>query len=1729
MESSNFEANIFGIYNIIMSVESILSILKNIRDQIQKTQINLAKCPKKRLTRGYLESKIESINGHWNTYNENHLELLKLTSDSDREKLEYFKKDEFGTVEEMSICVRADIKDVLRTSSEELPKTVETIKEPPLVRLPRIEIPKFHGSYEQWPTFKDLFTSLVDQNKTLTKVQKLHYLKTSLVGEPEVLLKHIQVTEQNYDQAWELLQSRYGNKKVIVNSIFKRLFSQRKLSMQTASNIKSLLDTTNECMNCLRNIEIDIASWDPVMIFLVVQKLDPETHKEWEEFAYQKSNDELPKWSELENFLQSKFRTLELVTQSQPAYAYKGKVTERSFAVSNVQAKSCVMCNEEHTISHCREFIKLTPSERSDYAKQNNLCFNCLIFGHSVNKCRLPVSCRVCRKRHHSLLHEKKSYPYNKEEGKDASQEVKKQEEIQLSSHTVCKEPTILLATALVRVEDRHGNTTVLRALIDQGSQASFLTERAAQLLKVERKIVKGTITGVGNTKTEIRHATQVKIYATHGDNFELNIDTYIMPTQITSYLPSKLVAVNNTWRHLHGLSLADPRYNQPGKIDMLLGAEVCALIMQGDIVKGPPGSPCALKTSLGWILFGGIEQSATSIDITVMHHSLHLDTMLKQMWELQPSDKQALTKEERQCEELYRASYSRTEDGKYVVKLPLKTEIPQATQGETREIALKRMKQLETRFEKNPSLKIEYQEVMKQYKEHKYIEEVPKDEINKPAIYLPQQLVERRDKETTKVRVVFDASSKGTNHVSLNDDLMVGPQLQDDLRSLIMRWRLRKICFLADIQKMYLQILVTKQDADYQRVLWREEGNKEIKDYRMVRVMFGTASAPYLAVRTLQQIAEDEGDRYPKARKVIKEDFYMDDLMSGEETEEEAIKLANEISKILSKGGFKLQKWASNSKNFLKQFEKSERSTNVDLKTEVAGTMKALGLTWNMGEDSFEYNLSLSKQPKVVTKRSILAELQHLFDPLGWLSPAVISAKMIVQRLWLHRVEWDDPVNEETRNEWLDLRSGFEDLKHIKISRWMHVTKQNMKSVTVHGFSDASEKAYAAVAYLRAVDENNEVKISMVAAKARVAPVKAITLPRLELCGAVLLSSLLKQIKESLKLDDSQIVSWTDSTIVLSWLQGEPTKWQTFVRNRVITILDNVGNKWYHVQSDENPADLASRGMPVRELKNNKLWWEGPPWLKDDKILLKRLEDIRTNLEMKKVMTINKVDDGETTNKTWEEKIDEYTTLNELLETIVICKRFLKHKKIINNDSKITTEELDNARIVIVKISQKQTFQEDIDRLKQKKPVKMTSNLKTLNPYIDDQDILRVGGRLRNSNLKSESKHPIILHNKGKLTRLIIADAHLKTQHGGTQLMLCYLRSQYWVLRAKSMIRSCIHKCLICARQRAATKYQIMGDLPEARVTPSRPFLRSGVDFAGPYDVLTSKGRGMKTRKAYICIFVCMSTKACHLELVGDLSAAAFIGAFRRFVARRGQCSHIWSDQGRNFVAANKELVEMWKQAKLEFQGKISEILTSEGTQWHFIPAYSPNFGGLWEAGVKSLKYHLKRIVNINLTFEEMTTVLCQIEACLNSRPLSPIDDTDPENLNPLTPGHFLISEAPVTVSTPNWKDLPISYLSRWQHLQKMLREFWCRWQGEYLTNLQQRSKWSRKQEEIPIGTIVLIKEENLPPGKWRLGRIIKGYPGLDGYTRVYDLKSGNSIIKRSLCKLCPMPIDLD
>ena len=433
-----------------------------------------------------------------------------------------------------------------------------------------------------------------------------------------------------------------------------------------------------------------------------------------------------------------------------------------------------------------------------------------------------------------------------------------------------------------------------------------------------------------------------------------------------------------------------------------------------------------------------------------------------------------------------------------------------------------------------------------------------------------------------------------------------------------------------------------------------------------------------------------------------------------------------------------------------------------------------------------------------------------------------------------------------------------------------------------------------------------------------------------------------------------------------------------------------------------------------------------------------------------------------------------------------------------------------------------------EIQLVSKNQHVSPKSTISRLNPWIDDCGILRVGGRLRHSLLHPDEKHPMIVPRESPLPQLLIRDAHERTLHGGTQLTPNYLRQRFWILRARQCVKSTIFRCIRCWKFRTTPTTQLMGDLPIRRVQQFRPFLHTGIDFAGPINLRISKGRGTRSYKGYISVFVCLSTRAVHLEVASGYATQDFLNVYRRFVGRRGICASISSDCGTNFVGADKELRCLFEQASTQ-SAEIAQLLANDGTEWRFNPPAAPHFGGIWEAAVKSVKFHLKRVTGETLlTFEEMTTLLTQIEACLNSRPLGPLTD-DPSDFSALTPAHFLIGTPTLTVPEPCTLDLNTSRLSRWQLIRQMYEHFWSRWSSEYLPELQHRSKWRTIKPQIEVGDLCLIRSNLQPPCKWPLARVTKVQPGPDGLIRVVELKTASSIYSRPISKVSVLPLDGD
>lgn len=792
----------------------------------------------------------------------------------------------------------------------------------------------------------------------------------------------------------------------------------------------------------------------------------------------------------------------------------------------------------------------------------------------------------------------------------------------------------------------------------------------------------------------------------------------------------------------------------------------------------------------------------------------------------------------------------------------------------------------------------------------------------------------------------------------------------------------------------------------------------------------------------------------------------------------------------------------------------------NNSLETLIIGednTMKTLGLTWVSNIDKLGFNINVHNTGQI-TKRSMLSCISKIFDPLGLVSPTIVLAKVLLQKLWLEKLNWDSSVPYEIRIKWNQFAGDLPSLNDLRISRY--VACNNAVRIDLHAFSDASETAYGGAVYVRSENDNGEVFCHLLTSKAKVAPLKPLTTPRLELCAAHLLAKLLNKVTSSSNLTFNSLTCWTDSKVILGWIRTSVNVLKPFVRNRVAEIQDLTEvSSWRYVPTNDNPADILSRGLSASTLKSSELWWHGPRWLKENSVHWP--SDMGTLVELPEIRSLF-------VKTLFDFPFEKFSSLSRLKRCMAFVLRFIHNcstKRELRTTGVLSALELEKALNLLVKISQSSSFTEEYHDLKSGNGVSEKSKILSLNPFIDEEGILRVGGRLKNSKFDYNKKHPMLLSSKHYLTRLIFEYEHIRLLHAGPQQLLFSVRQRFWPTASRNLARSVVHKCLKCYKLNAKPVQPMMGDLPADRFLSGFPFQVTGIDYAGPFFILNKKGRGSRLLKSYVCLFICFSSKAVHLEIVSDLSSDAFLLALKRFIGRRGKPSKLYSDCGSNFVGANKELKELYK--LVNNNNVINDYVNNEGISWHFNPAYAPHFGGLWEAGIKSMKHHLRRVaMNSNFTYEEFGTLLCQVEAILNSRPLSPLS-ADPHDPCPLTPAHFIIGRPLTSILEPDLAMIKESRLSRYQKIENGRQHFWTRWYKEYVSDLQGRVKWKTESGRLTEGTLVVIKDDKLPPLNWKMGRVVKTFPGGDGIARVAEVRTPTGIIKRDFSKLCPLPLN--
>ncbi|KAL0881109.1 hypothetical protein ABMA27_002231 [Loxostege sticticalis] len=1041
------------------------------------------------------------------------------------------------------------------------------------------------------------------------------------------------------------------------------------------------------------------------------------------------------------------------------------------------------------------------------------------------------------------------------------------------------------------------------------------------------------------------------------------------------------------------------------------------------------------------------------------------------------------------------------------------------------------------------------------------------------PSPHVTLFISEGGDSSSQGDRLLQDIHDEVKRSFTLDSLGVSGPDLLLSLFGVMLRFRENKIAVTGDIKDMFLRVKVHPEDQQAFRFLWRSSPKEPVRTYVMTSLIFGANCSPFVAQFVKNKNAKRFESTMPAAVDAIVNSHYMDDYIDSLPDISSAIEMVKNVTDIHKSGGFEIRNWTSNSAEVLDSIPKEALgpvAVRFKIDEQLQGE-RILGLIWYPKEDELGFDVSLKRIPESViqgkqkpTKRLMLRVIMSVFDVLGFLSPFTIQGRIMLQDTWKLNVGWDDLVPEDIYKKWCQWIDTLKVINQIRIPR-CHLNVQatnnrekpssvsaatdltsppdgpihdhsqmntprlsrqegfnsaNGKKYTnlqLHVFSDASTKAMSAVAYWR-WSIGDKICVSFIASKCRVLPVKPMTVPKAELQAAVLAARLAETIGKDHRLVPEQRYFWCDSTTVIHWIRNSTRKYKIFEANRLgeIDELTRV-SEWRYVPTKLNIADLATRESFNLDCFHGE-WFTGPAFLYENESLWPAdMEE--TEKEQIETANIIIIQDNSVTLPVPDPR--RFSSWLRLVRSTVVVLKFIdKCRKLTGV---IDCDMMRRAECLLLKQAQSDSFSEELSALKDGKYVSRSSRLLTLCPIIDEQGLLRVGGRIdAAADVTLEMKRPIILDGRHPVARLIVRHYHVKSAHGCQETVVNELKQSYWIIKLRPTVKTVVTQCMFCRIRKCLPRVPRMGDLPEARLAHhQRPFTHCGLDLFGPLEVTV----GRRREKRYGVLFTCLTVRAVHIELVASLSTDSLIMALRRMAARRGWPCNLYSDNGTNLRGAEKELKRCM--ANLD-----PDVLKQEGVNnhmdWHFIPPFSPHWGGAWERLIRSVKTSLKVVMTGRMPKEEtLLTFLIEVENMVNSRPLSHVS-VDPTSVESLTPNHFLLGTSSNLPTFGEFDDTDLHLRKQWRKAQRLADMFWNRWVREILPDMLPRKKWSEEQVPLRVGDLVLVVDPNSPRNTWPKGVIHHVYPGKDGRIRMLDVKTKTGIWRRSAARVAPIEVSV-
>ncbi|XP_062708688.1 uncharacterized protein LOC134288304 [Aedes albopictus] len=1617
--------------------------------------------------------------------------------------------------------------------------------------MPR-DLPSFNGDPADWPMFISSFV-----NTTLacgyTSAENLARLQRSLKGDAYEAVRSRLLLPDTVPQVLNTLQLLYGRPELLINALLQKV---RSVPAPKAEKLETLIEFGMAVQSLCDHLEAagqHTHLSNPTLLMELVEKLPAHTKMEWASFLQRCPEVNLQSFGVfMSSIVISATKVTGYAAGLKPSTSDKYKGKPKGFINAHdgngeekvQEDRVCCVCDESgHRVTECELFRSFSVDGRWKCVQSNGLCRNCLN-AHGRRSCRYSRCCGVggCEFRHHPLLHSDRSTrtSYDGTPKGTASN----------NTHRPAKQSTLFRIVPVTLYGPKTSVKTY--AFLDDGSSFTLVEEELINELGIRGSSMPLCLTWTANMTRSESNSEVVHLSITGtGDKKRMEMIAHTVQNLGLASQNLNYGDLVKRFQHLKGLPITSYKNAVPR---LLVGVDNLNLTVPLNMKEGGRYEPVAVKTRLGWCIYGGEDHSSSSNVVNVHTCSCvgdrELHNLVKEYFTVEDvgaKSEVALESTDDQRARMILQETTKRVDGRYQTGLLWKydrIEFPDSFN-----MALKRLECLERRMNRDPKLKENIHRQLVEYQAKGYARAATQAELDRAdprrVWYLPLGAVVN-PKKPGKVRLIWDAAAS-VEGISLNSLLLKGPDQLASLSAVLSRFRQFSIGVSADIKEMFHQIEICETDRHSQRFLWRTDPSRPPTIFLMNVATFGSSSSPASAQFVKNKNAEEFADRYPKAVQAIVDNHYVDDYLDSFENEEEALRVSQEVRMIHSRGGFQLRNWLTNGKQVLEGLGESSTDETKNLFLDKGSECeRVLGMLWNTRDDVLCYSTELKEDIQQLmdsnvqpTKRQMLRCLMSFFDPLGLLSAVLVHGRILLQDVWRVGTQWDEPVGDDIWNRWMKWINAVKTIDQIRIPRcyFRQATMSSYEELQLHIFVDASELAYSAVAYFRIVTASTMPDCALVAAKAKVAPLKPLSVPRLELQAAVLGARLMRFVIDTHTITTTKRFLWSDSSTVLAWIHADHRRYKQFVACRIgeiLTLTD--ADEWRWVPTKINPADAATKWGKGPCMQAESEWFKGPEFLRRPEKEWPSSKFISTTTATEEELRPCHVH-REVVVPGLEIDYQRFSKWERVLRTVAYALRFTNNLKLKCSGVPIrqgilTKEELQEAQITLFRSVQWQVFPDEMAALAadRRSPIKPSSDLHSLCPYLDQQGLLRVDSRIKTANKVALSmKFPIILPPKHRLTLLLIDEYHRKYRHANFETVVNEVRQRFHVSRLRPTVKKVTQNCLRCRIDKAKPCIPRMAPLPPARLAAYvRPFSYVGLDFFGPF--LVKFGRS--NVKRWIALFTCLTIRAVHVEVVCSLTTNSCIECVRRFICRRGDPLEIYSDNGTNFRGAARLLNEQKKEISI-INENLAGAFTSTTTKWLFIPPAAPHMGGAWERMVRSVKTAMFAAYDGNrkLTDEGLQTLVIEAESIVNSRPLTylPLESAESEAL---TPNHFLLplkniecKDFAADTTSEKHKQTAAAVEATWNATQQHLNTYWKRWIREYLPTLTKRTKWFGEQKAIEVGDLVLVID-GTTRNEWIRGRVKEVVAGSDQRIRQAIVQTARGLMRRPVSKLAVLEV---